>query len=274
MADEAIAGSEETTVEPGTENTPETPESAAAAAEAEKTPEEKAAAAAEEKKNHDQRRADKFMAKQRKAEAEAAYWKGVAEGLQKKPGAEQVPESDKPKRADFQDDEAFMGALTDYKIAQKMPEIAKAGQLATRANQAQVQHNQRVAEAKKAHPDYEQVLEQAQENGMDFNPALVEDFNECILTSPVSAEMTYALMKDPVEFERLNTLSPRELTKELGKLEARIQAAQRPGAKPVSNAPAPIKPVSGRAVASKDLNSPDLSIDDWMKQRKAQLKKT
>lgn len=147
------------------------------------------------------------------------------------------------------------------------------------------QHDARMAAARAAHADYDQVIAQNADlevppafyQAIPFSPVGAEvmyhfakhpDVADALLDLPISAPMRDAIMdstatlapkllsflaSNPDECRRVASLSPRAALKEMGKLEARLDVAPSgptPAAKPVTSAPPPIKPVGSSATAT------------------------
>ena len=228
----------------------------AKADESEEKPEEKA----EQKENHDFRRMKKFIERAAKAEAKAEM---LERQLAQKTAQQIVDE--KPKRDQFQSDEDFIEALTDYKVNQKIPEIQKAARV---NDNGAVALQRQEAEFRKATPDYDEVMADANEMAIPDN--LQAALGDAIVSSEYFAAIKYHLAKNPDEFDRIVKMSPVAAVKEIGKIEAQLSSGKAPVKK--SAAPAPIKPPKGGTPSAKDINSPDLPIGDFMKLRAQQLK--
>lgn len=91
------------------------------------------------------------------------------------------------------------------------------------------------------------------------------------MDSPVGIEMLKWLSANPGESQRLSTLHPAETYREMGKLEARLEAASVRGpARVVSSAKAPIKPLgTSPPVADPFAISDDLSMDEHFRRMNA-----
>ena len=91
------------------------------------------------------------------------------------------------------------------------------------------------------------------------------------MDSSVGIEMLKWLSANPEESQRLSTLHPAETYREMGKLEARLEAASVRGpARVVSSAKAPIKPLgTSPPVADPFAISDDLSMDEHFRRMNA-----
>jgi hypothetical protein len=116
------------------------------------------------------------------------------------------------------------------------------------------------------------ILEDAADEG-DFD---VDDFiplpvyaADAVVESDMAVKLVVYLQKNPAEIKRIESLSQIGQVREIVKLE-KMLSEQVPVKK--SGAPAPIRPVSGRSVASNEL-SDDLSMAEWLEMRNKQLYK-
>ena len=103
---------------------------------------------------------------------------------------------------------------------------------------------------RKAHPDFDEVVEKTKGTEADNVPQHVLNY---LFESEKGGELHYYLMKNPVETLRISKMKPILALAELGKLEAKLTEPAKPAvaaAEPVSRverggAPAPITPLSG-----------------------------
>ena len=129
---------------------------------------------------------------------------------------------------------------------------------------------------------------------------------DAIMESPVGVDIAYHLGKNPQDVALFKGVSDLAAIRLIGKFETRFESAQKPAespvtpptpstpaipstpaqastttpaapaqkpkpAAPVSAAPKPITPVSGRATAGIDLSSEDLPYQDFKAERERQL---
>lgn len=154
----------------------------------------------------------------------------------------------KPTLDKFETYDEYIDALTDWKIEQKAIE---------RETKTKVEsENQRRSELSKTHleradkfrsqaHDYDDVIG----NLADVDFKVTEDVVDTIMSSDLSAQLTYYFGKDIDELERINELSPLAAAREIGKIEAKLLA------RPIqtSSAPSPINPVTqSKATITKD----------------------
>lgn len=190
-------------------------------------------------------------------------------------------EEKEPVIDDYDTHSAYTKALTKYTFKQMEAEKAaqtKAVEAVDGVKKTIETYHSKLSEFKKSTPDLDDVLEDV--NHIRLSGSL----QEAIITSDLSAELTYELAKNPEEFERINKLSPLATAKEIGRLELKLsQAAENRKAATqeeetktkTTKAPAPLKSLSGKAstVVTKNIN--DMNFKEYAKymddkERKAQ----
>lgn len=155
---------------------------------------------------------------------------------------------------------------------------------------AALDHGEKKIEPKKSEPlteqqrSFETALNDVKEDA-DSNAEKYPDFNEVVGSKEVAmnqdmiiavsstdepAGVAYYLGKNPEESKRISELSPERMFVEMGKIEAKIQAAEAEAEKPPpkrkTNAPDPIKPVSGNSAdPGKELK--DMGFNEFAKAR-------
>lgn len=137
---------------------------------------------------------------------------------------------------------------------------AKASDDATK--QLLARWNSGQAEAKKAHADYSDVMEAAE----DVKLNRVQQ--RLILESEHSGELAYALAKDLESLKKYAKANPVEAARILGRFEAKISSdAPQPKTR-VSGAPTPIRPTGGsRSTGSANANVSEMSLADYRRWR-------
>jgi hypothetical protein len=156
---------------------------------------------------------------------------------------------DEPKPEDFKTVGEYTRALVKYEAKQageKGQQHAEQSRQQAEANQLIAGFVERQEAFKKATPDYEDVIGEA-----DFEiPNLAQQY---LVESDVGPQLAYHLAKNPDVAASLRKLSPRRLLAELGKLEVKLEAPAA-AAKPaptaatngISKAPAPIQPLEAK----------------------------
>lgn len=216
-----------------------------------------------------QKRIDELTRQRHDAERRASELEQRLQQLQS--GAQtsgQVPAT-KPDPRQFEDYGEYVAALTKYEAAQLLgqrdQQQAQAlqqqrQQLTQQAEQTRAEvWTERQAAARTTLPDYDQVMSAA------ANVHVSQAVQEALLDSDRGPELAYHLAKNPAEAQRLNGLSPRQVDREIGRLEERLS---RPVPPPVSKAPPPLKPLTGSGAATK----PEAQMTDaeWLAARRSQ----
>jgi len=206
-----------------------------------------------------QSRIDELTRARREAERQAAYWRELAEGKQ-----EQAQPEPKPTQDRFASYDEYVEALTDWKAAQVAERVKKElaqTQAETANRQAQTAATetwqQRQTEARKAIPDYDEVMGSAAE------VYVAKHVEAALLDSARGPELAYHFAKNPQEVARINALSPIQAAMEIGRLEAGLVKPQR-----ISKAPEPVKPLASGKAGSANLS--DMPMEEYVKQRQKQ----
>lgn len=227
------------------------------------------------KKNGFKKRIDKLNRRVSEKEQEAEYWRQEAlkaKGQKAEPVEEpKKPATEgKPKAQDFDSDEEYIDALTDWKIEQreKAQESKQREEQVKTSYQRQVEaHQQRINEFKKSAPDFDEAYQEFIEDhpNVSVSPALEQSIYE----SENGPAIVYELFKNPKEFERINSMGALAIAREVGKIEARLaksESAQIQNKQ--TKAPPPLKPVGSKS--SKVIKSPDdMNYQEYKKWREA-----
>lgn len=212
-------------------------------------------------------------------EQEKEYWRQEALRAQKNP-AEQSENaiakpdlSKRPKADDFETNDAYVEALTDWKLETKLAADRQRQRDDAIKNEAQTRigkHNERVNAFKESHDDFEDVLENVAKIPMSLS------VQETIIESDLGPEVMYELAKNPKEFARICALKPLAAAKEIGKIETRLSkpASEIPPEKKTTKAPAPVTPVRTRgASVVKDLyKAESMTQREWNQLREEQIR--
>jgi hypothetical protein len=217
----------------------ETPEAAAKAEEEAEA--RKKLSGAQRAKIREQRLMDEIAARDRELETLKA--KGRDAG-----NAGDAPKP--PKEEDFNGDYfAYTKAAAAFEAAEAARKIVSE-QLKSREDADRAQTQQRAAQQRRL--DHAERVETAREVITDFDEAMEgmkgvnvrDDLIEEIMASESSAVITYHLAKNPDKLEQLNRLPPRELAREMGRLEATLKL---PEPKTKTSAPPPLSTRKGGA---------------------------
>lgn len=109
-------------------------------------------------------------------------------------------------------------------------------------------------------PDFDHAVSNLQMVGMN------RDFLEIVSSSDAGHKVLNHLGNDLDEAARISALPPLQMARELTRLEYKLN---QPQSKPVSKAPAPIKPIGAGGLTPTGL-SDDLPIEEWMRRHNKQ----
>jgi hypothetical protein len=261
----------------------------------------------EGKRNSIQARIDRAVAAQREAERRAEAVERRAYELEQQlrqrqpeqPRQEQTPQAPRyftapPPSEDeigtkYKDYPEFIRATTQWQIAEARAEDA----LSARQRAVYERHeataqkfSQKIAQAETSDPDYWTKIDPAVANlrpttALEPNerPTALNAIADIIFDSEYSTELMARLRAS--DLQRLSTLPPAQLYREMGRLEASVMrpgAASSTGPAPrtpaISQAPPPIKPVGTAASAGEsDPFSEDLDVDTHIRVMNARDKK-
>jgi hypothetical protein len=182
--------------------------------------------------------------------AEAAYYRGLAEGAGQQPGSQQPQGETAPDPDTFeggQFDPKYIEALTEFKIRQAMPvleqrALARAEQMMEQ-RVANEEYAKQIAAAKEQYPDFDEVIANSPKN-VDLQSGLALAFQR----SGNKPMLAYWLAQHPAEVERLQRLDPLSCAEELGVIRAQIMSATRRPTTPPALPPSAQRPPT-RAVA-------------------------
>jgi len=209
-----------------------------------------------------------------------AFYQG-RESAAPKPDAQPAkpaePVDKPPTRENFESYEAFLDAKAEYtgkKAAHEYRTKAEAEQKERAVKEAQAERVKTFqAKVTEKYPDLNDRLDAIAHVEM---PA---GMGEAIAESDFGPDVLNHFAENPKDFERIAALSPSAAIREIGRLEARLEGAQKPSAtaaapvtevKKPSAAPAPLKPVGGTATVGDGEPSHD-NPDAWKKWRDKQV---
>ncbi|MBB5762407.1 hypothetical protein HNR01_002027 [Methylorubrum rhodesianum] len=167
-----------------------------------------------------------------------------------------------PKEDDFKDWAAFEDAKAEHRIRKALAEQRfddRAADASRRQSATQVAQREAALEA------FHDRLDETRGKIPDFDKALAEakdrevkpHVTELVIESEKGGLLAYYLAKNPDVLTKLNGMTERQATKEVGRLEGRLTLAK---PKTATAAPAPAKQVSGSSKPS----SPDSDLDAWL----------
>jgi len=205
--------------------------------------------------------------KWRTAEREAEYEK------QKRIEAEdkikelvsKIPSEDRPLKADFDDEDDYIEALTDWKIDTKL----KASQVAVTQEIEDKDERKAVTET---YTGLDSAMSKGKEKYEDFDVLVLNEdliispeLTQILLDTDIPEEIMYYLASNVEESSRISELDPVRIAKEIGKLEVQLakeiesvakgEEVVKPKSnshKKQSNAPDPITPIKATGITEKD----------------------
>lgn len=227
---------------------------------AEQTEADKAKAEAEAKATEEKKKlsgAQRAKIREQRLLAEKAdLERRLEEATRKTPAPDASADEKPPKEEDFNGDWfAYQRALTAFEAGKTIRDELRKERETREASERQSRQAKTASERQTAHAER---VEQARETITDFDDAMEEmkgvnvrnDVIEEIMSSDKSALLAYHLAKNPEKLDALNSMSGRELAREMGRLEATLKM---PEAKKQTSAPAPLdRPRGGAAPPSQD----------------------
>ena len=209
--------------------------------------------------------ADRYAERDARIAAEARL-KALEEQLQySKPQANQIDVNGKPTKDNFEYDEDYYEALTDWKVDQKLEaqnkRQAEQTKKQTEAQKAQEIQNTFLAEGKKVIEKYADYAVITEDLDIPLESELAQEIMEC---GGMGTEIMYFLGKNPDEEDRLKSLKGGRLAREIGKLEAKLAT---PIKKKTTKAPVPPDYSRGSKKNTGKVNLNDTSVEDFYKQR-------
>lgn len=228
-----------------------------------------------------QKRIDKAVKAQREAERERDELRARLANPGSQPAKEQAQPAAKqepaatakrPEAKDFETYDGYIEALQEWKLDQRDAQREQQRQQAERqqAERAIAEaHGGRVAKAREAHADYDEVLA-----GVS-NLRISEQLHNAIVTSEHGPEIAYTLAKDPAEAKRIASLAPARQLVEFAKLELKLETPATDNKQPAKALPKPAAKVGGGTSAKQpNLNDPDISIGTFKRLASAALRGT
>jgi len=208
-----------------------------------------------------ERRIDQLTAQLRQKEREL-------EEARSKPT--QTPAAE-PKREDFDDYESYVKAVARHEAKEAAAERLAEAESKAKEREARAQEENQQRSFTEAR---ESILEKGAEAYADFEAVTTnEDLSitpvmaDALLSSEKGHELWYHLGKNPELADRIADMHPVQQLMELGRIEATLS-----GRKP-SAAPRPTTTLNPRGSSANAL-SDKLSVEDWMKRRREEVRKS
>ena len=249
---------EETAAE--TESAPvvENPESEPATEESTSEPKaEDEAEEAEKPKDKLEKRFSKVTKRAQEAEAKAEQLESRLRELEARANPQPIAQTanvdDKPQASQFNDAFEYAEALAEWSAEKALRDrdIAESQRKADEERNKVIENwNQKVAKAKSSMPDFDEIVASS-------TTVVSDAVRDAIIESDVGAQILYHLASDDEYAESLSKMPAIKALKEIGRLEARFEAEDKPEVKArtvtQSKAPAPISPLKGGKSAGADV---------------------
>jgi len=234
-----------------------------------------------------QKRFNNYSARTRKAEEEAAYWRGVAQGRQgqpegsEQPGAAAPVVSGPPSLPDPTDyaqgiyDPAYVADHDKYIIEVAEHRVEERRELEKERSRVSEVHNtfmSRMKEAEKEDPEVANMFSDPTffpNNRPEAGPII-----SVIKESDKAPKILSYLYSHRDELDSLYRMSPLAAAREIGRLESKFMVSPSTPTKKVSQAPAPVKTVGGGGASAVIEDEDKIPTEEFMKRRnKAQFGK-
>lgn len=228
-----------------------------------------------------QRRIDKLTKKSSELEQEAAYWRERALAGGAKPEPQTKTETKpaetsapaEPKPDDYETQAEYLRALTKFELAEQRRQADEERQKTEQKTQQETKvktFKGREATFAEATPDYADVIQGAIADELPMSPSLWEEAQD----HEHGPALLYFLAKNPDEAARLSAMTPKQVAREVARLEARFvrqteakETSAETTSQPVTKAPKPPSHTSGSAkTAAKDPG--DMEPSEYMAWRK------
>lgn len=214
-----------------------------------------------------EKRIRQLVAQREDAKAEAAYYKGLAEGRGPvtPPAQPTAPVAPKPEQFEVYDD--YLVAKAKHELRLELAEAAKKSQAEedrTRVQRVQQTFQSRITAASVTDPELPTIMR-------DPTLPISNGMAAAIQESEAAPKLLRYLHEHRDEAERLAGLSPFAAARELGRIEAKLTETPAnpnpPTPRTISQAPTPIKPVQPAGPVVVDLEN--LPMDEFVKRRNA-----
>lgn len=213
-----------------------------------------------------QKRIDRAVRQKYEAEARTKMLEERLQALesrQNQPSAPKVVDNGVPKIENFDNFDEYVAAKAEYIASKKIQETLSERDNARKAEYEAAERQKtadswtkRLASATAELPDFEDVLASS-------DVPMSAPMQEAIMESDIGPRLAYYLAQNPEEAIQIAGMSPVAAIRTLGRIEERL-TSQKPATPKV--APAPIKPVGGRAAVAKDPGKmSDVEYAKWRK---------
>ena len=191
---------------------------------------------------------------QREREARLAL-EARLQALEQQKAPQKAPEAEQePQPHQFTDAFEYAKALTDYRVEQRLAEQQRQAEEAKAQAERQKTLNEwakKVESAKAELPDFEEMVSSA------TDVIIPDHVRDAILESDVGPKILYHLAENAELAKEMSSWSPIKALREIGKLEAKLEApkAESKPAAVKSKAPEPIQPIRANGKADLPLTA-------------------
>jgi hypothetical protein len=220
-----------------------------------------------------QKRIGRLKRREEEALREANFWKEKALENERAKRSNDTPKnetSEKPRPDDFETQEDYIEALTDWKTDRKFQEFEKGQEKKSaqqRENEFANSWQKKVQDFEDEAPDFQDVLEDV--SHLTFSRMKLES----IMESDVGPKLMYEIAQNEELAQKISEMSDTRAIREIGKIEARLLPSSETKTKKQTRAPKPITPIGGGGgKVKKDLYSLDISQKEYEAMRAQQRK--
>jgi hypothetical protein len=218
-----------------------------------------------------QKRIDRAVREKYEAQAEAKMLKErldrIEQNIQERV-AKPIDNSE-PRIDNFDDFDKYVAAKAEWIASKKINETLNERERRSAEERAAAAHyqavdgwNQRLEKATAELPDFKEVIESSDVPMSDF-------MRDAIVESDLGPKVAYWLANNPDEAKKIASMSPLATVKAIGRIEERLESQAKAPKKPTA-APAPLKPVGGKASVQKDPGQmTDAEYAEWRKKGRA-----
>lgn len=224
------------------------------------------------------KRIDKLNTRLSESERENAFLRGKLDAKANPDGTKQETKVEAATLANGEPDPEKFGTPMEYYKALSRFEAKTQFAEERKAEISRVEERHTVERAKTS------ILD-AQKKYKDWNDVVTDDvkvtpdLQRVLLESDDPGQLMYELCKNPEEYEKIVALKGSQLTRAIGRFEAKLEpkAATTQATseeRPVSKAPAPITPVGnkGTGAGKKRIDDPNLTQKEYEAMRREQMK--
>lgn len=225
------------------------------------------------------KRIEKLNKRLADAERDNAYLRGLADAkkapdgqkLETKVETATANPTGEPNPDDFGSHAEYLKALSRFEAKIQFAEERKAETAKGEERRTVERAKTSILDAQKKYKDWNEVVTD--------DVKVTPDLQRVLLESDDPGQLMYELCKNPEEYEKIVALKGSQLTRAIGRFEAKLEpkAATSQATseeRPVSKAPAPITPVGnkGSGAGKKRIDDPSLSQREYEALRQEQIK--